>query len=662
VVRGALVSMIYSKTLRLKLSGSQDAPAVTLMSADVIGITSTVDALHDIWANTIEVGIGMYLLWVYGGIGFIIPLFLGFISMGINYFMVGKKMVGYRKVFSEATQQRLGLTGSALRDMKSLRMMGLGSRLQSLLQRLRIRELHRMKGLRMMAIWMNIVGGLTPSFSPPFVLMVYSVRARASGWPPLNAAQAYTILSIISLTIEPLAMVLTRIPSTMSSLACFDRIQQYLLQEEQVDDRMLNNSMGIESEDQDSSGIELENIPSDGKAIQNKEAIILENISLGYSKDSDVVHSVTTTLKKNTITMIIGPVGAGKSSILLGMLGELRSNKGFIRLNARDIGYCSQSAWLPNATIKQIIAGTDEASDEVDEVWFRSVLHACVIDVDIHMFPQGEDSVIGSRGLTLSGGQRQRLALARAVYQRPGLMLLDDIFSALDAKTETLVFERLFSASGLFRRQATTVVLATHAGKYAAKFPRVDFRLIIAVRHLRSADHIIALGQKGNVIEQGLFAELDSMDGYIRSLAVAEAKKDQDESNEIEEEESPSSRVVAAPQVSYAGDDARRLGDLSVYNYYRKALTWSRIFVFVGLEAIFVPAYRFIRESLPPTPALMLTLLKSFWLSGGALQMATTLTCSFQLLSYYRPLQQSFNWATYGKYSKRYYYMTTTNS
>jgi ATP-binding cassette, subfamily C (CFTR/MRP), member 1 len=177
--------------------------------------------------------------------------------------------------------------------------------------------------------------------------------------------------------------------------------------------------------------------------------------------------------------MVIGPVGAGKSSLLLGLLGELRSNKGFIRLYPETIGYCSQSAWLPNATIKQIISGADEICDEVDEVWFRTVLYSCVLDVDIQLFPQGVDSVIGSRGLSLSGGQRQRLALARAVYQRPVLMLLDDIFSALDAKTETLVFERLFSATGLFRKQATTVVLATHAGMCNHPFSQLEDYLII---------------------------------------------------------------------------------------------------------------------------------------------------------------------------------------
>ena len=463
MVRGALVSMIYSKTLRLRLSGSEDAPAVTLMSTDVGAIIGSIDSLHDIWASFIEVAIGMYLLWLQAGIGFIAPLLLAVISISINYFLIGKQMGGYRKIWNEAIQRRIALTSSALRDMRSLKMMGLGPRLQVLLQGQRVRELQRMSGLRWMIIWMNIFGSLARSFSPAFVFMVYSVHARATGGPPLNAAQAYTVLSVLGLTLGPLAMVLTRIPSMMSCVTCFDRIQQYLLREERADDRLLQRSMNIEPAER-VAGIELDIMPSKGGSMQ-KEAVVLEDLSLGYSSDTDVVHGITSTFTKGTISMVIGPVGAGKSSLLLGLLGELRSNKGFIRLNPESTGYCSQSTWLPNATIKQIVTGMDTALSTTDEAWFHTVLHACVLEVDIKLFPQGEGSLVGSRGLTLSGGQRQRVALARAVYQRPSLLLLDDIFSALDAKTESLIFDRLFSKIGLFRQQSVTVILATHAGK-----------------------------------------------------------------------------------------------------------------------------------------------------------------------------------------------------
>jgi hypothetical protein len=146
---------------------------------------------------------------------------------------------------------------------------------------------------------------------------------------------------------------------------------------------------------------------------------------------------------------------------------------------------------------------------------------------------------------------------------------------------------------------------------YSHLYLEISLRLIYLVRHLRSADHIIALGQKGNVVEQGTFAELDSKDGYLRSLAIAEAKKEDGESTDVEKEKFNTRAVTAHSQATTTGDDARRLGDFSVYNYYRKAITTWRLLLFVGLEAISIPSYRFIRGCLHNTFLLMLTSIRA---------------------------------------------------
>jgi hypothetical protein len=109
------------------------------------------------------------------------------------------------------------------------------------------------------------------------------------------------------------------------------------------------------------------------------------------------------------------------------------------------------------------------------------------------------------------------------------------------------------------------------------------------------------MGPKGNVVEQGTFADLNATDGYIKSLAIADVKKeDESEKDPEEESKAPDSRTLPSPaQAIVAGDDARRLGDFSVYNYYRKALTWWRLLSFIALESLTVPAYRSIREFRP---------------------------------------------------------------
>ncbi|KAG9709590.1 P-loop containing nucleoside triphosphate hydrolase protein, partial [Aureobasidium melanogenum] len=188
-----------------------------------------------------------------------------------------------------------------------------------------------------------------------------------------------------------------------------------------------------------SSAIELQVMPAKGTSDTGSDAITLDECSFGYSVETPALSNLTSTIREGTVNMIVGPIGSGKTSLLLGLLGEIQSLKGFVRMRNTEIAYCQQSAWLPNSTVKDIIVGTLP----YDETWYKTVVFSCVLELDIARLTDKDETLIGSRGLTLSGGQRQRLALARAVYARTAVVLLDDIFSALDAKTEQLVFERL---------------------------------------------------------------------------------------------------------------------------------------------------------------------------------------------------------------------------
>lgn len=187
------------------------------------------------------------------------------------------------------------------------------------------------------------------------------------------------------------------------------------------------------------------------------------------------------------------------------------------------------------------------------------------MDVDISRFPDHDQSLVGSRGLVLSGGQRQRLALARGVYARKAIVLLDDIFSALDAKTERLIIERLFTNQGLFWQQKTTVIVVTHA-----------------VHQLHATDYIIALGKDGRLVEQGSFAELKAKRGYVEALAV-------ENRNKQNEEETGTSDIYGSADkqsnpAQLPSENARRMGDSSVYRYYGKHLGPAYLLTFLGLD------------------------------------------------------------------------------
>ncbi|CAD0106232.1 unnamed protein product, partial [Aureobasidium uvarum] len=591
MIRGSLSALVYEKTLDLRYTALEDASPVSL-STDVDYIVSISEILHELWASTFEMVIAMYLLGRGSGVGCVAPVVLALASVAANTFWVGPRMRKCRPKWNAAIQQRVALTSSLLKDMKALKMLGLTNRMRVLLQDQRRFELKKSIDVRRCIIWLNIFGNLMPSFAKAFVLMTVALRARESG-DALDAATAYSLISLINLIDQPWGTVSASIPSFMGGIGCFERIQKFLLADNQSDDRIINGRSTAELSPA-SSAIELRAMPAKGAIHTGSDAFTLDECSFGYS-DTPALKDITSTIKEGTINMIVGPVGSGKTSLLLGLLGEIQSLKGFVRVRNANISYCQQSAWLPNLTIKSIITGTVP----YDHSWYQTVVYSCGLDSDIPRLRDRDDTLIGSRGLTLSGGQRQRLALARAVYARKAIILLDDIFSALDAKTEQLVFERLLSERGLFRKHSTTVILATHA-----------------VHHLHAADHIIALGKDGSLVEQGSFQQLMAKQGYVETLAI----ELRDQSNHEDEAETTDETDRAATSAS-AQDKIvaldRRLGDFSVYKYYGKRTGLALLMAFLACQ--------FTKVSLMSLPDLWV----QFWTEDRGAQMSMYISVMF---------------------------------
>ena len=167
--------------------------------------------------------------------------------------------------------------------------------------------------------------------------------------------------------------------------------------------------------------------------------------------------------------------------------------------------------------------------------------------------------MIGSKGISLSGGQKHRLALARAVYSKPDVLILDDVFSGLDNDTEELIFRKLFGRFGPLKRLKTTVILVTHA-----------------VHRLPSADLIVSLGANGRVTEQGSYTKLINQDGYVHSLDV---RFKQEPAQQVEEDSEPASdpqdphkgfpiNDKAEEDENGAQSQSRRTGEWCTYKHW----------------------------------------------------------------------------------------------
>ena len=293
----------------------------------------------------------------------------------------------------------------------------------------------------------------------------------------------------------------------------------------------------------------------------NPNAIIVRAGSFGWDKEHEVLHGVDLAIKRSQLTMIIGPVASGKSTLCAALLGETPVSRGIVQVNVNspEIAFCDQTPFLQNASLKQNILG---ASD-LDAIWYDKVLAAVALREDLSALPKGDQSVIGSDGISLSGGQKQRVAIARAIYARKKIAIFDDVLSGLDTRTQQDVFNRVFGPQGLLRLNGTSVILATHATKF-----------------LSAADHIIALGREGNIAEQGTFEHLKVAQGYLHSLDVEHYKENHSTANDDSRNDLP--QKANAPATT-AKPLATSSGEKGIYRYYL-----SSAGVFNCLLALFI--------------------------------------------------------------------------
>lgn len=160
---------------------------------------------------------------------------------------------------------------------------------------------------------------------------------------------------------------------------------------------------------------------------------------------------------KGNLIGVIGPVGAGKSSLLQAILRELPLESGSINIDGK-LAYASQEPWVFAGTIRQnILFGQD-----YDKERYNAVIKACALSKDFTQFPNGDQTYIGERGTSLSGGQKARVGLARAVYRQADIYLLDDPLSAVDSHVGAHLFHKCLGRKGYLAQLNTTRILVTH--------------------------------------------------------------------------------------------------------------------------------------------------------------------------------------------------------
>ena len=201
---------------------------------------------------------------------------------------------------------------------------------------------------------------------------------------------------------------------------------------------------------------------------ENFKSLVIKKVNFSYDKKKNIIQNLNLSIKHKDKVLFVGPSGSGKTTIINLLLGLLKSTSGKILMNNKDIfkdikkfhskvGFIPQDIYLLDDTIKKNIIFSDGAHDKNLLQW---AIEKSRLSQDIKKFSKGINTIIGHRGRKLSGGQKQRLAMARALYKKPEILVMDEPTSSLDEPTELKIINNLFNTT-----QDLTIIMVAHRVK-----------------------------------------------------------------------------------------------------------------------------------------------------------------------------------------------------
>jgi ABC-type multidrug transport system fused ATPase/permease subunit len=217
--------------------------------------------------------------------------------------------------------------------------------------------------------------------------------------------------------------------------------------------------------------------PSHVHAVPFRQSLELDRVSLTYPGGTQVLHDLSLLINRGDKIAIVGKTGVGKTSLLNILLGLVQPTSGRVlfdeveiapltRLRVTNMAYVQQDVFLLDGTIAENVAFATAAEDiDVARLW--DSLRCAHLDEKIRNIANGVNARIGENGIGLSGGERQRLALARAFYECPSFLVLDEATSQLDLSTERAILTDL-----LVRHPEITLVMVTHRAVATTQFDR----------------------------------------------------------------------------------------------------------------------------------------------------------------------------------------------
>jgi len=297
------------------------------------------------------------------------------------------------------------------------------------------------------------------------------------------------------------------------------------------------------------------NLPNKEDCLTESDKIMFDNASIAWPADSDeddrfVLRNVNVEFPRKELSVISGKTGTGKSLMLAALLGEIDKLDGSIYMPKQTterfdskatpadwildnaVAYAAQIPWIENDTVKNnILFGLP-----LDKDRYQQVLKVCALEKDLSLLEAGDETDIGANGINLSGGQRARLSFARALYSRAGILVLDDIFSAVDAHVGRQLYEE--ALTGELGQGRTRILVTHHVG---LALPRAKYTVKL------SDDGGIAFA--GSIDDLRQSGDLEELEDEVKKEEEAEAEE---LAEEVEEEKDAPLKLILSRRRSEA--------------------------------------------------------------------------------------------------------------
>uniref|UniRef100_A0AC11BXN8 Uncharacterized protein n=1 Tax=Ovis aries TaxID=9940 RepID=A0AC11BXN8_SHEEP len=477
-LRVAVCHMIYHKSLHLSSSAmgkTTTGQIVNLMSNDVNRFDQVTMFLHYLWVGPLQAVAVTTMLWMEIGISCLAGMAVLIILLLLQS-CFGMLFSSLRSKTAGVTDDRIRTMSEVITGIKTIKMNAWEKSFIDLITRLRRKEISKILKSSYLR-GMNLASFFAVSKIMIFVTFITNELLDNR----ITASQVFVVVTLF----EAL-----RFSSTLYFPMAVEKVSEAVVSIQRIKNFLLLDEIPELHPQQ----------PSDGERI-----VDVQDVTAFWNEESETptLQGLSFTVRPGELLAVVGPVGAGKSSLLHALLGELPPSQGKVTVHGR-IAYVSQQPWVFPGTVRSnILFGKKYEKDR-----YEKVIRACALEKDLHNLK--EDVIVrGDGGTPLSEGEKARVSLARAVYQDADIYLLDDPFSAVDVGVSRHLFEQCIRQ--VLKEKIT--ILVTHQLQY-----------------LEDASQILIL-RDGKMVERGTYSEF--LKSGIDIFSLFEKENEQSEPSPV---------------------------------------------------------------------------------------------------------------------------------